>query len=484
MSDMKCSFFPLLFMMSQLLLSCGCYAQTASVASHRPAQIGPYLIADNYPSLNDALRAAAASGSPILLTCGSSYAVGQTLNIPSGVAIDAACPGSTAKNAGSYPTTISFSGTALIGPANNIALHWVNLAVPNGAKVIMSGIQHSNLDFSATCGTGLSETTTATTARGVSQVTVASTAGIAVGQAVTAGWVSGAAVIPEGTRVAAISGNTITLTNSALSSHSGLSVTLSWDCLNWQGLAADNFVWNTIPHLNITTMSGGALNLNGNTGFVTENNIGLLNVIYPNYAGPAIPVGNAIEFDANCDSNSIAKIGLYYNGVSYGNGIVFNSSSTPTVDTDADEEDIGWLDSTGGVQGMLATVNSSIGNDFTVGVVNFSGTVRANVLTYTSRMLLADPVVNGLHWQPSYDLNKLYRSGSYALFKPLNGPPPAEAFICNIYDAGDAVGASQQLEVQECIDISPNSSSSGKSWRRVSSGAGTWQAWQSTSCKP
>lgn len=442
-------------------------------------QVDPSLYADSYCTtpgkrdsscLANAIAAARPSGSPIVLTCGQVYPYSGRLR--SGLDLDARCVGNMPNNAQQYPTTIAFTGDAIIGPANGLSLHWVNLSVPKGARVIMRGIQQSNLDFSAQCGSGLSATTTASTRNGSTSIIVRSASGIRAGEAIT-----GTPAIDGGAFVTAISGTMITLSKPATSTQATVSVSFSAPCLELAGFSGENFVDDVIPKLMVNTQSGTGLQLNGETGFTTENNFGVIKVSF-NPQSPNSGIGNTIEFYAMCDSNTIAKIGGFYSpNVRYGGGVIFGNSTKR--DSGADNEVIGLIDSTGGVSGFAVVVNDSVGNKFNMGVVNFTKaleTLSPNQVVFPTQ-LGADPLVNGEFW-PNLDLNVLYRSGTYVSYNLTGGPPIPGQYSCNIYAGGPNVGAPNTLTIQDCLIIGPASPNDGRWFRRVATGRNMWGAWR------
>ena len=227
----------------------------------------------------------------------------------------------------------------------------------------------------------------------------------------------------------------------------------------------------------VNTESGSGLQLNGRSGFTTENIFGVVKVSF-HPSRPSFGIGNTVEFYASCDSNTFAKIGGFYSPtVSYGGGIIFGSGTS--FDSGADNEVIGLLDSTGGVKGFQVVVNNSVGNKFNVGVINFSGGIEylsANQQVFAT-VLNGDPIVNGAFWS-GLNLDTLYRSGTYISYHLTGGPPISDQFSCNVYSGGRAVGASNTLTIQDCLVIGPGSSNDGRWFRRVATGTNTWGAWR------
>lgn len=439
--------------------------------------VGPVIYADQKCStpgtrdiscLTNAIAAAQAAGSPVVLTCGQTYPYAG--NFPSGTSIDAACPGNVGANVGHYPTTISYSGLATIGPANGLSLRWVNIQVSGSNHITLTGIQHSTLDMSASCGTGLSVTTTGTVSNGSTSLTVASGTGIAAGQQITmAGLVSG-------TTVLSVSGTTVTLNRAATAAESGVTVTFSSPCLWVTGASLQNTVFNSIPSLLVDTQSGGGVEFQGQSGYTTENVIGQIVVTNePQASGTAM--GVAVDFSGNCDSNVIGKIGIFQNpNVSAGNGVVMNDV-TATGDSGADNEIIGLLDSTGSATGNMLHIGNSVGNMVNLGVSNFSVAYdRPDTLNYHMEILETVPSVTGLYWS-NLNLNTLYRNGSYASYNVTGGPSLSANYMCNVYDVGDGVGAPQSLTIQDCFALDASGTNSGRWFRRQSSGTNTWLPW-------
>src|SRR5260370_1695798 len=124
-----------------------------------------------------------------------------------------------------------------------------------------------------------------------------------------------------------------------------------------------NTAENYFPRLILHGGSYGMYLAPSNTSGVTDNYFGDVQIIYPSSGG--------LVFLQNCDSNHFARVGIWIpGGISSFNGVTFNTASS-SVDKDADDINIDWLDFTPGSVNLLGTAvyfNPSNGNFVRIGL--------------------------------------------------------------------------------------------------------------------
>jgi hypothetical protein len=165
-------------------------------------------------------------------------------------------------------------------------------------------------------------------------------------------------------------------------------------CVSWTSTAIGNSVSDIFDYLDITT--GGPIGMQWNGGSdssgtaVTDSHFRLVNIHMTRASLGAIT--EAIGFTKNCDSNKIEALHLFFTNVNAGNGIVWNDSATPGVDTDADNIEV-TADITSGISitGTAYQVNKSSGAKWTegFGATSFTIPVGADSNTHFFRQQLA-----------------------------------------------------------------------------------------------
>jgi hypothetical protein len=155
-----------------------------------------------------------------------------------------------------------------------------------------------------------------------------------------------------------------------------------------------NNVFNRFNVLNVNT--GGAIGVQCSAapggGFVTDNDFRFMGIDMTPSSGGQIT--EALGFTMNCDSNHIGTLHMFFTGVNAGNGVVFNDSGTPGIDTDADNEVIDLADITSGksITGTAYTVNKSLGNRWVEGFgqTSFTTPIAADSTTTYIREFLEE----------------------------------------------------------------------------------------------
>jgi hypothetical protein len=154
-----------------------------------------------------------------------------------------------------------------------------------------------------------------------------------------------------------------------------------------------NNAFNRFNLLNVITGGAIGVQFSAATGsVVTDNDFRFVGIDMTPVGGGQIT--EALGFTQNCDSNHIGSLHMFFTGVTAGNGLVFNDSSMPGRDTDADNEVIDLVDMTSGVSitGTAYTVNKSYGNKWVEGFgqTNFTTPIFADRTTNYIREFLEE----------------------------------------------------------------------------------------------
>jgi hypothetical protein len=103
------------------------------------------LFADQYPSVQAAINALGGNGGTVFLQCNTSY-VGPT-TFPNGVRLESLCPGM-------YTTTLTYSSTLFMGPAQGISIKGITLNFSGTANLQIQLVAKSEFDMNVNCVTG------------------------------------------------------------------------------------------------------------------------------------------------------------------------------------------------------------------------------------------------------------------------------------------------------------------------------------------